>query len=77
MFRLISSQELRQCIDTTVPCTSSSFFKGEDKDNLVTLDSKTGQVSVAKILDRESPFVKNSTYNVIVYVKDNGKKQCW
>lgn len=53
---------------------SSSFAKGEDKDNWVTMDPKTGQVSVAKRMDRESPFVKNSTYNVIVYVVDNGKK---
>ncbi|XP_058265022.1 cadherin-like protein 26 isoform X2 [Hemibagrus wyckioides] len=53
----------------------SSFFfaKGEDKDNWVTLDPKTGQVSVAKLMDRESPFVKNSTYSVIVYVVDNAQ----
>ncbi|XP_060794665.1 cadherin-4-like isoform X2 [Neoarius graeffei] len=54
---------------------SLHFVKGEDKDNWVTVDAKTGQVSVAKIMDRESQFVKNSTYSVIMYVEDNGKKQ--
>lgn len=41
----------------------------------MTVDAKTGQVSVAKLMDRESPLVKDSTYSVIVYVADNGKKQ--
>lgn len=54
---------------------SSSFIKGEDKENWVTVDPKTGQISVAKVMDRESPFVKDSTYSVTVYVADNGKKQ--
>ncbi|TTO15645.1 Cadherin-like protein 26 [Bagarius yarrelli] len=53
--------------------SSFQFFKGEDKDDWVTVDPKTGQVSVAKVMDRESPFVINSTYNVTVYVVDNAQ----
>lgn len=48
------------------------FVKGEDIDNWITVDPVTGQVTTAKILDRESPFVKNDTYEVIVYAVDNG-----
>ncbi|KAB5546045.1 hypothetical protein PHYPO_G00067580 [Pangasianodon hypophthalmus] len=53
--------------------SSFHFIKGEDKDNWVTVDPKTGQVTVAKVMDRESPFVKNNTYSVIVYVVDNAQ----
>lgn len=75
MFKWINYQELQLDIDTISISLSSSFVKGEDKNNWVTVDSKTGQVSVAKAMDRESPFVKNSTYSVIMYVVENGKKQ--
>ncbi|KAK2825589.1 hypothetical protein Q7C36_019516 [Tachysurus vachellii] len=53
--------------------SSFYFVKGEDKDNWVTVDSKTGQVFAAKVLDRESPFVENNTYSVTVYVVDNAE----
>ncbi|XP_060793185.1 cadherin-like protein 26 isoform X1 [Neoarius graeffei] len=49
------------------------FVKGEDKDNWVTVDSKTGNVSVAKVMDRESPFVNNSGYSVIMYAVENAQ----
>ncbi|KAL7859579.1 hypothetical protein SRHO_G00147260 [Serrasalmus rhombeus] len=49
------------------------FLKGEDVDNWVTVDSETGQVSTVKVLDRESPFVKDSVYTVTVYVVDKGE----
>ncbi|XP_056304805.1 cadherin-like protein 26 [Danio aesculapii] len=51
------------------------FVKGEDLDNWVTVDPVTGQVTTAKILDRESPFVINNTYKVIVYAVDDGEPQ--
>ncbi|XP_060794674.1 cadherin-like protein 26 [Neoarius graeffei] len=50
------------------------FEKGEDKDNWVTVDSKTGNVSVAKVMDRESPFVNNSGYSVIMHAVENDKE---
>ncbi|KAI5612091.1 cadherin-like protein 26 isoform X1 [Silurus asotus] len=53
--------------------SSFHFIKGEDKENWVNIDPNTGQISVAKVMDRESPLVKNSTYSVIVYVVDNAE----
>lgn len=51
----------------------SRFIKAKDIDNWVTIDSKTGKVSTAKVLDRESDYVKNSTYTVILLAVDDGK----
>ncbi|KAL7864502.1 hypothetical protein AOLI_G00159220 [Acnodon oligacanthus] len=50
-----------------------TFLKGEDVDNWVTVDTETGQVSTVKVLDRESPFVKDSVYTVTVYVVGKGE----
>lgn len=49
------------------------FIKGKDINNWVTIDPKTGQVSTAKVLDKESDSVKNSTYTVILLAVDDGK----
>ncbi|KAL6483228.1 hypothetical protein MHYP_G00081000 [Metynnis hypsauchen] len=49
------------------------FTKGEDVDNWITVDPETGEVFTAKVLDRESPLLKNSSYSVILYVVDNGE----
>ncbi|XP_016418702.1 B-cadherin-like [Sinocyclocheilus rhinocerous] len=49
-----------------------TFVKGEDIDGWITVDAKTGQVSTAKILDRESPFVINGTYIATLYAVDDG-----
>ncbi|KAF5906425.1 cadherin-like protein 26, partial [Clarias magur] len=54
------------------PPNTHRFMKGKDIDNWVTIDSKTGKVSTAKVLDRESQFVKNSTYTVILHAVDDG-----
>ncbi|XP_051947936.1 cadherin-like protein 26 isoform X2 [Xyrauchen texanus] len=51
---------------------SIMFTRGEDVDDWVTVDSQTGLVSTAKILDRESPYVKDNTYTVVLYAVDNG-----
>ncbi|XP_016331303.1 cadherin-like protein 26 [Sinocyclocheilus anshuiensis] len=48
------------------------FVKGEDIDGWITVDAKTGQVSTAKILDRESPFVISGTYIATLYAVDDG-----
>ncbi|XP_036447122.1 cadherin-like protein 26 [Colossoma macropomum] len=54
---------------------SSKFYfsKGEDVDNWITVDPETGEVFTAKVLDRESPLLKDSSYSVILYVVDNGE----
>uniref|UniRef100_A0A9J8AQ29 Cadherin 26, tandem duplicate 2 n=1 Tax=Cyprinus carpio carpio TaxID=630221 RepID=A0A9J8AQ29_CYPCA len=49
-----------------------SFVKGEDIDGWITVDAKTGQVSTAIILDRESPFVIDGTYIATLYAVDDG-----
>ncbi|KAI5612089.1 cadherin-like protein 26 isoform X2, partial [Silurus asotus] len=50
---------------------SFHFIKGEDKDNWVNVDPESGEVTMAKMMDRESPYVKDNTYNVTVYVVDD------
>ncbi|XP_051517921.1 cadherin-like protein 26 isoform X2 [Myxocyprinus asiaticus] len=47
------------------------FVKGEDIGEWITADAKTAQISTAKILDRESPFVVNSTYRATLYAVDD------
>ncbi|XP_027014954.2 cadherin-like protein 26 [Tachysurus fulvidraco] len=60
--------------DTDSSFASSFYFvKGKDKANWMNVDSKTGQVTTAKVLDRESPFLENNAYNVTVYVVDNAE----
>ncbi|XP_057202761.1 cadherin-like protein 26 isoform X2 [Triplophysa rosa] len=48
------------------------YIKGEDVAGWITVDKETGNVSTAKILDRESPSVINSVYEAIVYAADDG-----
>lgn len=47
-------------------------MKGDDPAGWVTVDQKTGEVTTAEPLDRESPFVKDGVYNVTVLVVDSG-----
>lgn len=48
----------------------------EDPANWVTIDKKTGQVKIAKQMDRESPFLNGTdTYTVLVGAIDNGKRR--
>ncbi|XP_064154575.1 cadherin-like protein 26 [Anguilla rostrata] len=49
------------------------YSKGDDPDNWVTVDPKTGQISTAKLLDRESPYVVNNTYTVTLYAISHGE----
>ncbi|XP_073679769.1 cadherin-like protein 26 [Garra rufa] len=48
------------------------FVKGEDIDGWIFVDAKSGQVSTAKIVDRESPFVNNDTYTATLFAVDDG-----
>ncbi|KAJ8391896.1 hypothetical protein AAFF_G00083670 [Aldrovandia affinis] len=52
--------------------TDIEYVKGDDPGGWVKVDSKTGEITTAKILDRESPFVMNSTYVVTLYAVDKG-----
>ncbi|XP_073730959.1 cadherin-like protein 26 [Misgurnus anguillicaudatus] len=49
------------------------FIVGEDPAGWVTIHPKTGLISSAKVLDRESEYVNGSTYKVILYAVDNGQ----
>ncbi|KAI7794588.1 putative cadherin-like protein 26, partial [Triplophysa rosa] len=48
------------------------YIKGEDDAGWITVDETTGNISTAKILDRESPSVINGIYKAIVYAVDDG-----
>ncbi|XP_075898207.1 desmocollin 2-like protein isoform X2 [Nelusetta ayraudi] len=48
------------------------FMKGTDEAGWITVDKKTGEVTTAKSLDRESPYVKDGIYNATVLVIDHG-----
>ncbi|XP_052450209.1 cadherin-like protein 26 isoform X1 [Carassius gibelio] len=49
-----------------------TFVKGEDINKWITVNAKTGEVSTIQVLDRESPFVINSTYTATLYAVDDG-----
>ncbi|XP_029469857.1 LOW QUALITY PROTEIN: cadherin-like protein 26 [Rhinatrema bivittatum] len=44
----------------------------QDPAGWVTIDEKTGVITSVKELDRESPYVNNSVYSIIVYAVDDG-----
>lgn len=64
---------LHYAICTFLPPSFFRFIIGKDLNFLVTIDSRSGKVSTAKVLDRESQFIKNSTYTVILHAVDDGK----
>ncbi|XP_058859542.1 cadherin-like protein 26 isoform X1 [Acipenser ruthenus] len=54
----------------------SSEFRytvGVDPAGWVSIDPKMGTVITTQLMDRESPFVINNTYTVILHAVDNGK----
>ncbi|KAI5612090.1 cadherin-like protein 26 isoform X1 [Silurus asotus] len=49
------------------------FVKGEDKGNWVNIETDTGQIYVAGVMDRESPLVNGAPYTVLVYAEEKGQ----
>ncbi|KAM4736722.1 cadherin-like protein 26 [Anableps anableps] len=49
------------------------YIIGEDPAGYVTVDSKSGEITTSKNLDRESQFVKDGLYVVKIYAVDNGE----
>ncbi|XP_016418708.1 cadherin-like protein 26 [Sinocyclocheilus rhinocerous] len=45
----------------------------QDPDKWVSVDPKTGKITTVQTMDRESPFVKNGTYTVVVHAIDDGQ----
>ncbi|XP_063065089.1 cadherin-like protein 26 isoform X2 [Engraulis encrasicolus] len=44
-----------------------TYRKGQDPEGWVSVDSKTGKITTAKHLDRESPYVRSNRYIVTIY----------
>ncbi|KAF7667189.1 hypothetical protein LDENG_00073600 [Lucifuga dentata] len=57
-------------LDTT-SANNFVYMKGEDPGDWVSVDSKIGKVTTAKILDGESPFVKDNAYKVTIHAADS------
>ncbi|XP_020362836.1 cadherin-like protein 26 [Oncorhynchus kisutch] len=49
------------------------YVKGKDPCDCVAVDTKTGKITTTKILDRESPYVKDNVYQVTVFAIDDGQ----
>ncbi|XP_035243698.1 cadherin-like protein 26 isoform X1 [Anguilla anguilla] len=49
------------------------YIKGDDPDNWVSVDPKTGAITTVNALDRESPYVVNGTYLITLYAIDKGE----
>lgn len=56
-----------------MPYLSNRYTVGVDPAGWVSIDPKTGTVITTQLMDRESPFVINNTYTVILHAVDNGK----
>ncbi|XP_056280107.1 cadherin-2A-like, partial [Pseudoliparis swirei] len=49
------------------------YIKGDDPANWVAVDRETGKITTAKLIDRESTFVKDNVYPVTVWAVDDGQ----
>ncbi|KAM7379389.1 hypothetical protein PAMP_004945 [Pampus punctatissimus] len=58
-------------IDTLKTVTNVSYIKIRDDDNWLIIDRKTSEIKLNKLPDRESKFLINGTYYVIVICKTN------
>ncbi|XP_008432407.2 cadherin-2 [Poecilia reticulata] len=58
-----------------LPESTLTMFTAQDPDRYMqqTISPSTGRISTIAILDRESPYVKNSLYNATFLATDNGK----
>nr|XP_019957539.1 PREDICTED: cadherin-2A-like [Paralichthys olivaceus] len=56
----------------TVVKNGTQYSKLSDPANWLRIDPNTGRITTIAILDRESPFVKNSLYNATFLATDNG-----
>lgn len=52
-----------------------SYKLVQDPAKWVTVDPKTGKVTTVQKMDRESSYVKNNTYSIVILALDDGKPQ--
>ncbi|KAL4655280.1 cadherin-like protein 26 [Arapaima gigas] len=52
---------------------SIRYVLAEDPAHWVKIDEKTGAVTTIQRMDRESPYVNNSIYTILIHAIDNGK----
>uniref|UniRef100_A0A3Q0QS60 Si:ch73-74h11.1 n=1 Tax=Amphilophus citrinellus TaxID=61819 RepID=A0A3Q0QS60_AMPCI len=62
--------------DSGKPAEEVSYAKGYDPDNWFTIDEETAEIKLNKVLDRESPFLRNGTYigKILAISKDMPSK---
>lgn len=62
---------------TTKQTVYSHRYKiGSDPAGWLTVDPHTGDVTTVNTPDRESPYVLNGVYTVLLNAVDNGKTEC-
>lgn len=61
--------------DSQPPFSPSRYSKLSDPANWLRIDPNTGRITTIAVLDRESPFVKNSLYNATFLASDDGERQ--
>lgn len=60
------------CISYWNCCLSFRYSKLSDPANWLRIDPDTGRITTIAVLDRESPYVKNSLYNATFLATDSG-----
>ncbi|XP_066558617.1 cadherin-like protein 26 [Amia ocellicauda] len=59
--------------DDETPPNMMRYKLAEDPANWVSVNEQTGEITAVKKMDRESPYVNNSIYTVVIHGIDNGK----
>ncbi|XP_012726819.2 cadherin-like protein 26 isoform X1 [Fundulus heteroclitus] len=58
--------------DPDATSTDIRYIKGDDPADFAAVDSKTGNITTSRILDRESPFDEDGVYVITIHAVDSG-----